>query len=52
MDCDGCIWHVRAHYDGTPDDEIYDECERNWVVLHEDDQRCSYYTPDDDQEDY
>lgn len=34
--CEGCVWYVRTHYNGTPDDEIYDECECHYMVLHED----------------
>ena len=43
MDCDGCKWYVRAHYKGTPDDEIYDECEYHYMVLHDDDKKCKHY---------
>ena len=46
MDCDGCKWHVRAHYKGTPDDKIYDECEYHYVVLHDDDKKCEHYEND------
>lgn len=33
--CKDCAWYARAHYNGTPDDEQYDECECNWEVLHD-----------------
>lgn len=33
--CNDCAWHVRAHYKGTPDDEVYDECECHCEVLHD-----------------
>ena len=36
MDCRDCAHHVRTHYKGTPNSEIYDECEWYWKVLHED----------------
>ena len=43
MDCENCKWHERAHYKGTPADEVYDECTYHWMVLHEDDVRCEHY---------
>ena len=49
MNCEGCAWHVRAHYKGTPSDEVYDECEYHNMVLHDDD-RCEHYTKERDDE--
>ena len=48
MHCKDCAYHVVAHYDGTPDDELYDECEYHWMVLHEDEMMkgCEHYTED------
>ena len=34
MDCRDCEHYVKAHYKGTPEDELYDECEFHWEVLH------------------
>ena len=34
MDCRDCKYYARAHYKGTPEDELYDECEWYWEVLH------------------
>lgn len=43
MDCDECVWHIKTHYNGTPVNEVYDECEYHWMVLHDDDKRCEHY---------
>ena len=34
MDCRDCEYYARTHYRGTPADELYDECECHWEVLH------------------
>ena len=34
MDCRNCEYYAKAHYRGTPADELYDECEYHWWVLH------------------
>ena len=34
MDCRDCEYYTRTHYRGTPEDELYDECECHWEVLH------------------
>lgn len=48
--CEGCAWHVRTHYDGTPKNEIYNECEYHCMVLDDEDQRCSHFATERDED--
>lgn len=48
MNCKDCVWYVLVHYKGTPDDEMYEECECHNMVLHEDEieEGCDRYSED------
>jgi len=51
MSCKDCIYHMVTHYNGTPADELYDECEWHCTVLHEDEieKGCDYFAEEEEE---
>lgn len=49
MECKHCIYYERAHYRGTPPEEIYDECIFHNEVLHDLD-GCVWFKDRDEPE--